>query len=508
MFGIPFKTPFGAPFGVSYIGGIADNNNEIPAKIPFHLGYTGEIVFPPNFDFFWQAYESADVTLADTDKISLMQSLLPATTSITQGTAINRPTYIQDANKFNNVARFGEGAPSVSTYPVLSSTFVGVASDYAYTHTAIIKGATALTLCAYVYVPSITGDKRTIFSETAQSGTFRFSLVVDSSGIIRHDLKYNALTTTLYTTGKVQVGWNKIVLTQKFSPIPSEGRLNIYINDLDTPNFSSTHGGGYVSYDDTDYGTPSSIGSWNHNVNGSALWGMTGSISFVRGSTTEVLSNAEIKTLMSTPVGCTDSLDPALKAKMNFAYDASTYTDSQGAWVDHIGSNDMMESGSISYVDENLEIECAGASVGTFMEGLPTITGDRTYILDLKLSTLGTTKYLLQETGGNSAVLALADNYLYLRDTTGSNDIALTSHTLTTDKSVYALVINGTNLLYYVDAVLKETVDITGRTFDWTQVGASVDSSNGDYSQIGRYPSALDQEGINYFSYLNETRIT
>ena len=143
--------------------------------------------------------------------------------------------------------------------------------------------------------------------------------------------------------------------------------------------------------------------------------------------------------------------------------------------------------------------------VDDFMSTLPSLTATWSYVLDCRLKTLGTTKYLLQETGGNSAILALSDNYLYLRDTTGANDIALTSHTLTDERSQYAFVKNGNDLLYYVNGTLSETVDVTGRTFAFGDVGASVDSSDTAFTKIIPFADkALTADEVAWYSYLRD----
>jgi len=136
------------------------------------------------------------------------------------------------------------------------------------------------------------------------------------------------------------------------------------------------------------------------------------------------------------------------------------------------------------------------------MSGLPALTGDWSYMIDTSINTLGTTKYLLEQTAGSSAILALADNYMYLRDTTGANDIALTSYTLTTSRTQFGFVRSGDDLLYYVNGVLKETVDVTGRTFDFGTVGKSATSADMDTKQIIPFNRALTQEEIEYYSYL------
>ena len=136
------------------------------------------------------------------------------------------------------------------------------------------------------------------------------------------------------------------------------------------------------------------------------------------------------------------------------------------------------------------------------MSGLPALTGDWSYMIDTSINTLGTTKYLLEQTAGSSAILALADNYMYLRDTTGANDIALTSYTITTSRTQFGFVRSGNDLLYYVNGVLKETVDVTGRTFDFGAVGKNATSADMDTKQIIPFDRALTQEEIGYYSYL------
>jgi hypothetical protein len=136
------------------------------------------------------------------------------------------------------------------------------------------------------------------------------------------------------------------------------------------------------------------------------------------------------------------------------------------------------------------------------MSGLPALTGDWSYMIDTSINTLGTTKYLLEQTAGSSAILALADDLMYLRDTTGANDIALTSYTLTTGRTQFGFVRSGDDLLYYVNGVLKETVDVTGRTFDFGTVGKSATSADMDTKQIIPFNKALTQTEIQYYSYL------
>ena len=136
-------------------------------------------------------------------------------------------------------------------------------------------------------------------------------------------------------------------------------------------------------------------------------------------------------------------------------------------------------------------------------DGLPTQSGDFTYVFKCEFDALSTTDYLLSDTG-DSAWLLLSDNLLYLRDTTGANDIALTGHTIESGDHVYIISREGDDLKYYVDSNLKQTVDVTGRTFTFSRVGATADSLKALNAEWGVWNRAFTQDDVDYFSYLRD----
>jgi hypothetical protein len=134
-------------------------------------------------------------------------------------------------------------------------------------------------------------------------------------------------------------------------------------------------------------------------------------------------------------------------------------------------------------------------------DGLPTQAGDFSYVFKCEFNVIAQTEYLLSDTG-DSAWLLLSDNYLYLRDTTGANDIALTGHKVEAGDHVYIISREGDDLKYYVDSCLKQTVDVTGRTFTFSRVGATADSLQALNAEWGVWNRAFTQDDVNYFSYL------
>ncbi len=101
-----------------------------------------------------------------------------------------------------------------------------------------------------------------------------------------------------------------------------------------------------------------------------------------------------------------------------------------------------------------------------------------------------------------SAVVLLSDNYIYLRDTTGANDIGLTGHTVELGEHVYTITREGNSLKYYVDSCLKATIDVTGRTFELDTFGRPTDSLADLTADWGVWNKALTKEELDYFSYL------
>ena len=136
------------------------------------------------------------------------------------------------------------------------------------------------------------------------------------------------------------------------------------------------------------------------------------------------------------------------------------------------------------------------------LEGMAVQTGDFTYMFKLAFNALSTTEYIFSHTTGLSAVVLLSDNYIYLRDTTGANDIGLTGHTVELGEHVYTITREGNSLKYYVDSCLKETVDVTGRTFELDTFGRPTDSLADLTADWGVWNRALTKEELDYFSYL------
>ena len=136
-----------------------------------------------------------------------------------------------------------------------------------------------------------------------------------------------------------------------------------------------------------------------------------------------------------------------------------------------------------------------------YYDGLPTQAGDFSYVFKCEFNVIAQTEYLLSDTG-DSALLLLSDNYLYLRDTTGANDIALDNYSVVADEHVYVITREGDTLKYYVDSNLKQTIDVTGRTFTFSRVGATADSLQALNAEWGVWNRALTQTEVDYFSYL------
>ena len=136
------------------------------------------------------------------------------------------------------------------------------------------------------------------------------------------------------------------------------------------------------------------------------------------------------------------------------------------------------------------------------LEGMAVQTGDFTYIFKLEFNVLSTTEYIFSHTTGDSAVVLLSDNYIYIRDTTGSNDIGLIGHKVEAGEHVYVITREGNSLKYYVDSCLKDTVDVTGRSFELDTFGSPTDSLADLTADWGVWNKALNKEELDYFSYL------
>jgi len=78
----------------------------------------------------------------------------------------------------------------------------------------------------------------------------------------------------------------------------------------------------------------------------------------------------------------------------------------------------------------------------------------------------------------------------------------LTGHTVEAGDHVYIISREGDDLKYYVDSCLKQTVDVTGRTFTFSRVGANADSLQALNAEWGVWNRAFTQDDVDYFSYL------
>lgn len=140
--------------------------------------------------------------------------------------------------------------------------------------------------------------------------------------------------------------------------------------------------------------------------------------------------------------------------------------------------------------------------VDDHLEGMAVQTGDFTYMFKLAFNALSTTEYIFSHTTGDSAIVLLSDNYIYLRDTTGANDIRLSGHTVQSGLHTYTITRQGDTLKYYVDACLKGSFDVSGRLFEFDIFGSTTNSLADLTADWGVWNRALTQNEVNYFSYL------
>ena len=96
----------------------------------------------------------------------------------------------------------------------------------------------------------------------------------------------------------------------------------------------------------------------------------------------------------------------------------------------------------------------------------------------------------------------LADGYFYLRQSTGTSDQIFGSQVVQTGDSVYTLVRDGDDVRWYVDSVLKDTIDVTGRSFNFTNYGRATNTKGTEDSFLNVFDRALTLEEIQYYSYL------
>lgn len=179
-------------------------------------------------------------------------------------------------------------------------------------------------------------------------------------------------------------------------------------------------------------------------------------------------------------------------------------TNEVSVWKDEsTNGNDLTQATSgnrpILIQDANTYNNRVSFGSDDFMEGLPPQAGDFTYVIKLDLTSLSGADEILSSTG-NSALVLFTGEFMFLRDTTGANDIALNLTGMTLETHVCTLVREGNEVRFYVDSILQSNTDVTGRTFTLEQLGAGRMTD----SYLNIYPRALTQEEINYFSYLRD----
>jgi hypothetical protein len=134
-----------------------------------------------------------------------------------------------------------------------------------------------------------------------------------------------------------------------------------------------------------------------------------------------------------------------------------------------------------------------------YMGGLPPQTGDFTYVFKSDFTGIGDAEYILSGSD-SSALLLLSDGYFYLRQSTAVSDQIFGSEVVQTGDSVYTLVRDGDDVRWYVDSVLKDTVDVTGRSFNFTNYGRATNSKGTEDSFLNVFNRALTEDEIATYS--------
>ena len=135
-----------------------------------------------------------------------------------------------------------------------------------------------------------------------------------------------------------------------------------------------------------------------------------------------------------------------------------------------------------------------------FMDDYPVQTGDQSHVIRSSYDTLGTLKKDLSHSTLPSYVGVNASNQFVLTSDLGTVFTFATT-TADTENRAKVWVVRGTDLEFWLDAVLIETKDFTGETLTLDQFGAPTNSSTGDTEYLVPYPSALSQADIEYFNY-------
>lgn len=311
------------------------------------------------------------------------------------------------------------------------------------------------------------------------TGSFTFSFECVANGALIPFSRGNASASSgvQFVDGTVRVINNSAIITS-FSNVTNDGQKHKYTIDIDGSNFCT------VYEDDIAIDVAKDLGETFNlfKIGRSSGSGNAGTFFNFKGYLTNV----------SDPTNITETPDLELLPQASLMRNDSNATPNTGDSI----------SAWLSTTHKPYQNEIVFDGVDDYMTGLPPQAGDFTYVWRGEHSALSTTDYAFSSTSTPSAFVWLSDNILYLRDTTGANDIGLTNYTLESGKHVFVLVREGNDIRFYVDSVLKQTVDVTGRTYTIDSVGDSADSLSGGWGEFVVYNKALTQDGINYWSYL------
>ena len=143
-----------------------------------------------------------------------------------------------------------------------------------------------------------------------------------------------------------------------------------------------------------------------------------------------------------------------------------------------------------------------------FMTGLPTQSGDFTYVFKgVSLNISGSLNNVLLSNGISNQSLFFVANYTtgnYAIRPNGPNVYEFSVPYSPTDRNI-ALIRELNTLTLYINGFSVDTLDVTGLTFDFPLLGRSSTSINGSLQELYVYDRALTQDEINWFSYLRDS---
>ncbi len=143
-----------------------------------------------------------------------------------------------------------------------------------------------------------------------------------------------------------------------------------------------------------------------------------------------------------------------------------------------------------------------------FMTGLPTQSGDFTYVFKgVSLNIIGSTNNVLLTNGISNQSLFFVANFSTGNYAVRSNQQTIYEFSVPyspTDSNI-ALIRELNTLTLYINGSSVDTLDVTGSTFDFPLLGRSSTSINGSLQELYVYDRALTQDEINWFSYLRDS---